>query len=211
MYPIGTYDRFIQKIKGREGKNKPRYLGVLFCDIEQQDAKEYIINYMEVFNKSSGESFDFYIPGYLNSTKKSRNNIFQFRDEKYEFNRKVYNEFCDKFIEDFKIEFPYVATLVLLEYKSGNFKNAKKAKFNLEEIKGGLKNSGFFFDLIFKVAKDNEELQYILDDVFEQFEEKPQIGFTLINQITSFFSIDLKDLKETFTIKRDKQKKYILK
>ncbi len=70
MYPIGTYDRFIQKIKGREGKNKPRYLGVLFCDIEQQDAKEYIINYMEVFNKSSGEYFDFYIPGYLNSTKK---------------------------------------------------------------------------------------------------------------------------------------------
>ncbi|MGG7058326.1 hypothetical protein ACQPUZ_08510 [Clostridium tertium] len=211
MYPIGTYDRFIQKIKGREDKSKPRYLGVLFCDIEQQSAKEYILNYMEVFNKSSGEYFDFYIPGYLNSTKKSGNNIFQFRNKKYEFNRKVYNEFCDKFIKDFNIEFPYVATLVLLEYKSGNFKNAKIAKFNLEEIKGGVKNSGFFFDLIFKVSKDNEELQCILDNLFGQFEEKPQIGFTLINQITSFFSIDLKDLKETFTIKRDKKKQYILK
>lgn len=30
MFPIGTYDRFIQKIKGREGKDKPRYLGILF-------------------------------------------------------------------------------------------------------------------------------------------------------------------------------------
>lgn len=211
MYPIGTYDRFVQKIKGREGKGKPRYLGVLFCDIEQQNVKEYIINYMEVFNKNSAEHLDFYIPGYLNSTTRCTSDMFEFKNEKYKFNRKIYNEFCYNFSHDFNMPFPYVATLVLLEYKSGDFKNSKKSVFNLEEIKGGLKNSGCFFDLIFKSAESNDELQCILDDMFNEVDEKPERLFTLINQVTSFFNFDLKDSKDKFIEYRNNRKQYTLK
>lgn len=210
MFPIGTYDRFIQKIKGREGKCKPRYLGVLFCDIEQQNVKQFIINYMEVFNKKSGENFDFYIPGYLSCKTGRTSDIFELNSEKYKFNRKVYDEFCYKFSQDFDIKYPYVATLVLLEYKSGNFKHSKKCMFNLEEINGGVKNSGDFFELIFKSAEENDELQNILDNMFKEVDDKPDIIFTVINQITSFFNCDLKEPKDKFLKHRKIRKQYEL-
>ena len=211
MYPIGTYDRFVQKIKGREGKGKPKYLGVLFCDIEQQNVKEYIINYIKVFDKNSAEYFDFYIPGYLESKTSYTSDMFEFKGDKYKFNREKYNEFCYKFSQDFEIEFPYVATLVLLEYESGNFNMAKRSVFNLEEIQGNLKSSGCFFDLIFKSAEGNNDLQSILDDIYKQNNENLKWLFTVINQITSFFNVDLKDIKDRFVECKKNQKQYKLK
>lgn len=210
MYPVGTYDRFIQKIKGREGKDKPRYLGILFCDIEQSNVKEYIMNYLEVFDKNSSKHFDFYIPGYLDAIEDGANYIFEFKDVKYEFNRKVYNEFCNTFSSDFDIPFPYVSTLVLLEYESGNFKKAKKCVFNLEQNTDGLKDAGRFFDLIFKSAEENNELQSILDDMLNEIDEKPEVLLALIDKVLSFFSLDFKDLRDEFKKSKNNRKQYTL-
>ena len=53
MWPIGTYERFLRKIKGQEGRRKVNYFGVLLCDIRQAKAKEYVLNYLEVFDDES--------------------------------------------------------------------------------------------------------------------------------------------------------------
>lgn len=74
MYPLGTYDRFIQKIKGREGKDKlTNVIGVLLADVRQPDTKSYILNYLDRFHMSSGEHIDFYIPGYFEEANKFYN------------------------------------------------------------------------------------------------------------------------------------------
>lgn len=66
MWPIGTYERFLRKIKGQENYGeKVNYFGVLICDVRQSKAKEYILNYIDVFNNRSGKFIDFYIPVYI--------------------------------------------------------------------------------------------------------------------------------------------------
>jgi len=49
MYAIGTYERFITRIKGNEGE-KSDLFGVLIADIRQQETRGYILNYMDRFN-----------------------------------------------------------------------------------------------------------------------------------------------------------------
>ncbi|GBD73920.1 hypothetical protein TEHN7126_2419 [Tetragenococcus halophilus subsp. halophilus] len=87
MYPIGTYNRFIQKIKGREGREKrTNVFGVLLADGRQSDTKSYILNYLDRFHSNSGEYIDFYIPGYFEEFNEPYNTEYiGFQKEKYFF------------------------------------------------------------------------------------------------------------------------------
>lgn len=120
MWPLGTYDRFLRKIKGQElSQEKANYFGVLFCDVRQTNARDYILNYLDVFNKKSGKFIDFYIPGYIPSTEyygTQNCNVIHIGKHKYIFDQSRYIEFCERFEHDFNIDFPFSATLVLLEY-----------------------------------------------------------------------------------------------
>lgn len=76
MWPIGTYKRFLRKIKGQENEEeKVNYFGVLFCDVRQSKAREYILNYLDVFQLRSGKFIDFYIPGYIPETELYEKNV----------------------------------------------------------------------------------------------------------------------------------------
>ena len=157
MWPLGTYARFLQKIKGQElFGEKVNYFGVLFCDVRQSNAKEYILNYLNLFNQRSGKYIDFYIPGYIHADeyfeKKSRNTI-QLGTQKYVFDLYRYNEFCERFEIDFGVSFPFSATLVLLEYTTGHFSTARKLVFELEYSENGIKASGTLFLIFSNVQK----------------------------------------------------------
>jgi len=134
MWPLGTYDRFLRKIKGQEfSQEKVNYFGVLFCDVRQTNAREYVLNYLDVFNKRSGKYIDFYIPGYIPAEEYygSRNhNAIYIGKQKYIFDQSQYIEFCDRFEHDFGVGFPFSATLVLLEYNTGHFSKARKIVFD---------------------------------------------------------------------------------
>ena len=158
MWAIGTYARFLRKIKGQENNRKVNYFGVLFCDVRQSQAKEYILNYLDVFNNHSGKYIDFYIPGYIQikETDKKPNDTILIKDITYIFRQKEYNDFCERFAGDFSINFPFSATLVLLEYKGGNFSTARKVIFKLEYSDKGIKSAGNFFLNIFNCAENGK-------------------------------------------------------
>lgn len=64
MNPVSTFDELCHKILQNYEDNTVVTVGVLLADGRQDDAKQYIINYMDMFDKHSGKYIDFYLPGY---------------------------------------------------------------------------------------------------------------------------------------------------
>lgn len=201
MWPVGTYKRFLQKIKGQEGSaSKANFFGVLFCDVCQSKSKEYILNYLDVFQKYSGKYFDFYIPGYipkeeLREKELNLDNTICISNKVYIFKRDKYNEFCYQFERDFNVEYPFSATLVLMEYRNGNFSSARKMVFELEDTDKGIKSAGCFFREIFKCA-EKENIEITIDALSKQlsFDEKVRMIPVGANAILSFLGVDLEPI-----------------
>lgn len=198
MWPIGTYERFLRKIKGQENSGeKVNYFGVLFCDVRQSKAKEYILNYMDVFDNRSGKLIDFYIPGYIlvdESDKTSSNpkNEISISNKTYIFCKDEYIKFCNAFGKDFDVEFPFSSTLVLMEYKKGNFSTARKMIFELEDTEAGIKSAGPLFLGIFKCAESGE-MGMTLDQLSKRLSIEATEGTlsAIGNSVLNFFGVDI--------------------
>lgn len=203
MWPLGTYDRFLRKIKGQEfSQKKVNYFGVLFCDVRQSNAREYILNYLDVFNSRSRQFIDFYIPGYIPAEefpRKSNCNAIRIGNEKYVFDSEKYVEFCKRFECDFDVEFPFSATLVLLEYTSGSFSNARKIVFELENSENGIRSSGILFLNIFDCA-ENGRIGQSLDALSKalSIKEKQKLMGTVAQCILNFFGIDTEPVLDQY-------------
>lgn len=199
MWPIGSYERFIRKIKGQENhREKVNYFGVLFCDVRQSKAKEYILNYLDVFHNRSGKFIDFYIPGYIpegdNWCQENEGSISVGR-EKFLFNSNTYNDFCHHFESDFKVDIPFSSRLVLLEYKNGNFSTARKIVIELESSEEGTKNVGKLFLNIFKCAEEGKMGQ-TLDSISHHLSEKAKLGMVVAGgkSVLDFFGINIEPI-----------------
>ena len=196
MWPIGTYKRFLRKIKGQENfGEKVDYFGILFCDARQSKAMEYVLNYLDIVHERSGRFIDFYIPGYIpeNDCYSGASNYgIQIGGKRYLFSPKDYLEFCRCFEYDFGVEFPFSATLVLLEYKSGNFSNARKIVFELEASENGIKSAGRLFLNIFTCAESGK-MGESLDLLSNSLSTKERIGMigATTKCILNFFGIDV--------------------
>lgn len=203
MWPLGTYDRFLRKIKGQEfSKEKSNYFGVLFCDVRQANAREYVLNYLDVFHKRSGKFIDFYIPGYIPSEEyygSKNRNIIHLGKQKYIFDQSEYIYFCERFERDFDVTFPFSATLVLLEYTSGHFSNARKIVFELEYSESGIKSAGNLFFNIFNCAeagKMGTSLDALSDCLSEK--EKKKMVWSAAQCILNLFSIDVQPVLDQY-------------
>ncbi len=201
MWPVGTYERFLKKIKGQENSKKVDYFGVLFCDIRQTKAREYILNYLEVFNNRSGKYIDFYLPGYIlleNQSKREGYTIL-IAEKSYVFDQIEYCKFCEKFEYDFNVTFPFSATLVLMEYKGGNFSTARKMTFELEDSDIGIKAAGEFFLQIFKCA-ENGKMGQTLDQISKALSEaaKKDMLFAGGKSIFNFFGVDIAPILDQY-------------
>lgn len=203
MWPIGTYKRFLRKIKGQESfGEKVDYFGVLFCDARQSKATEYVLNYLDIFHERSGRFIDFYIPGYIPESdcySGASDYGIQIGEKRYLFSPKEYLEFCRYFESDFGVEFPFSATLVLLEYKSGNFSTARKIVFELEASENGIKSAGRLFLNIFTCA-ENGKMGESLDSLSRSLSTKEQIGIisAATKCILNFFGIDVDPVLDQF-------------
>ncbi|MFS7402063.1 hypothetical protein [Carnobacterium maltaromaticum] len=160
MYPIGTYDRFIQKIKGREGKeNETSIFGVVLADIRQPDTKSYILNYLDRFHLSSGKYIDFYIPGYFEEADEVYGvEYLELQKEKYVFSYKAYDEFTAKFVKDFGLKGKGVPVLYLIEWDHGAFEKSKIMEFDLDGGENSVKRTVELFELLFSFTRDKEDL-----------------------------------------------------
>ena len=63
MNPVRTFDEISEAVLDNDYDCIT--MGILLADADQHEAKEYIVNYMNRFDKRSGKYIDFYIPGYF--------------------------------------------------------------------------------------------------------------------------------------------------
>lgn len=61
--PVRTFDQITQEILDKYDY-KTITVGILIADGNQTAARDYIINYMDKFDKESGKYIDFFVPGY---------------------------------------------------------------------------------------------------------------------------------------------------
>ncbi|EOH92235.1 hypothetical protein UAW_03220 [Enterococcus haemoperoxidus ATCC BAA-382] len=165
MFPVGGYERFLNKIKGRDADEKKTHVfGVLFADMDQLDARSYILNYLDFFNENSNIYIDFYIPGYTNKDLNYYTeipNTIKINGKTFFFSRDLYNTFIKKFRLDFDVNIPYTPSLFLMEYKNGNFNKAKFIEIDLDEGSNSVRRAGELFDRIFEIAKDGSDVRII--------------------------------------------------
>lgn len=67
MNPTGSYLRFQNDLLDRYSNYEDSdfvTFGILIADPRQTAAREFIFNYLNVFDRESGDYFDFFIPGY---------------------------------------------------------------------------------------------------------------------------------------------------
>ena len=159
--------------------------GILVADAEQRETKEYIMNYMNMFDKKSGKYIDFFIPGYYTDNDKEKTELRRkyhpngyVRDRNfphprvywldrsfssYYFDRDAFESFLRFMSNELGIQYTYNPMLIMLEVDTTNCRGElsfqKKLVIELDEDSNrGLRRTGMLFDKIFEFAKSNVSL-----------------------------------------------------
>lgn len=153
MWPIGKYERLVSEIKHRENKEIPITFGILIADYRQQKSREYILNYIDIYDMKSYKYINFYLPGY--STEDfSKKEFIKIKEKEYYFNFDWYLDFLRNLEIDFHISFPYKPMLILLEYDKGNFMNTDRIIIELDSNENDIEKVGELFEKIFEISKE---------------------------------------------------------
>jgi hypothetical protein len=161
MFATGDYERFYYDVIERYADiDIPITFGVLIVDYEQSAAREYIVNYLDIFNKSSGKYIDFFIPGYVPYNAGDWRKIpFKNKEgDDYYFKRDAFHQFITEFENRFNIEYPFNPMLVLVELTGRDFANSKRIVIELDSESRDVKKTGLLFNEIFKIAKKHTSI-----------------------------------------------------
>ena len=119
-------------------------VGILVADYEQQIAREYILNYVNLFNRESDKYIDFYLPGYVQTFEDD--NAFAIGDSKYKFDRELFDLVISDLKELCGIKYGFCPLLILQEFENGGMTD-KRIVIELNTEKAGL-----LFEEIFSLA-----------------------------------------------------------
>ena len=177
--PVRTFDQITQEILDKYDY-KTITVGILIADGNQTAARDYIINYMDKFDKESGKYIDFFVPGYCerisNSTvsieKRYHPNayekwicmddlpmfIIRRNQTAYYFDKFLFDDFIEEMETKMCIEYTYNPMLVLVEVNKskdrGKIEFQNKMVIELDEDSDrGVTRAGILFNRIFEVAK----------------------------------------------------------
>ncbi len=158
MYPTGDFDRLKYEVMEWYNGDDPVAFGILIADYDQTLAREYILNYLNIFDNRSKKYIDFFIPGYSEyetpkSIKLSRTG------KKYFFDRSIFENFIEQFQRCFDYEYEFNPVLILVELKNKDFYNSKKIIIELDSDYNDVKHTGVLFQKIFNIAKKYVEIQ----------------------------------------------------
>lgn len=159
MFPVNHYDRFIQDLEHHENNNLPVTFGILTADYGQSDSREYILNYLDRFDRNSGTYINFYLPGYIDGDYYGCDGKIEIKGKEYYFVRELYHTFLEKLESVFGIPYPYTPQLILMEYDSGRLSSLKKIIIELDAKAGDIKRTGDLFEEIFRIAKKKVKLR----------------------------------------------------
>lgn len=68
MNPIGKFDEICEKVLQKYEPDEVVTIGIIVADWQQDEARQYILDYMDRFDQKSGKYIDFYILGYYQRT-----------------------------------------------------------------------------------------------------------------------------------------------
>ncbi|MDY3274846.1 MAG: hypothetical protein SOX33_03490 [Agathobacter sp.] len=180
MYPVCTFDEIIKAVLSKYEDNTVVTIGILIADWQQDEAKQYIIDYMDRFDRKSGKYIDFYIPGYYEGdngcngeiNKKYHPNayvkwqpisdipaFFLRRNETpYYFDKFLFDNFIENMEGRMGIRYTYNPMLLLVEVDRKNARGQLEFQDKLvieldEDTNRGLRRTGELFDEIFEIAK----------------------------------------------------------
>ena len=209
MFPIGSYERLYYDILKRYKEyTNTEYVtfGILIADPRQTEAREYILNYLDIFNRESGKFFDFFIPGYFQEFYESDYNI-QVGNITYGFNVKLFNEFCNNLKNDFDIQYTFNPMLILMSMPKGDKNRAQFVIIELDDYNDyGIRRSGELFLKIFSIAKADNRLCEINNELRNTYIKGNAIE-SIINAIGSDWLSEI--TKKTKEINRYKIKRRI--
>ena len=176
MNPVGDFRTFREEFLSRYsdyGDHDEVSFGILIADYRQTDAREYIINYLEDFNRASGRAFDFFIPGYLERRvadwyhsdgrvhdrqmiRVSRNG---YSNTNYCFSYDLFRQFCDELHSIFGIQYTFNPMLILMAMEKGYIGTARYIVIELDSAPYGIRRSGQLFNRIFEIARSDNSLE----------------------------------------------------
>ncbi len=202
MNPIGTFDEISKAVLDNDYDCIT--MGILLADAEQREAKEYIINYMNRFDKRSGNYIDFYIPGYFidcsqeNAELKNKYHhnsyvkleehfdkpVFELErtGRKYYFDRRLFERFLEEMETEMGIMYTYNPMLILIEVCKdkcrGELSFQRKIVIELDEdTNRGLRRSGELFDKIFELSKKYLHFSHFQRDMGLYYLKGKAVGY----------------------------------
>lgn len=192
MNPVGTFDEICKKVLQKYEDDEVVTIGILIADWQQDEAKQYIIDYMDRFDRKSGKYIDFYIPGYYERSNELNVEInkkyhpnsyvkwdnipddaaFFLRRESipYYFDKFLFDDFIEEMEVRMGIRYTYNPLLLLVEAdrrkERGQIEFQDKLVIELDEdTNRGLRHAGELFDRIFEIAKKEVNLDRLSSGV----------------------------------------------
>lgn len=207
MELVTDFESLAREILKKHNEDICITVGVLLADYRQSDAREYILDYLDHFDKLSGKYIDFYLPGYYLYSEDSTNK-WKRRDHynicisrhcsanepiyidrlhaSYYFDEYLFEDFLREINKKTSIKYTYNPMLILLEIDNkkggGQLQYQRKLIIDLSCKKiGGVKKAGQLFEMIFEIAKREVNL--------DRFKKKLKMRYIKGNVISKIVSI----------------------
>ena len=181
MVPTGDFKRFNSDILIYYPDYDEITFGILVADPRQNETREYIYNYLNSFHNKSGKLFNFFIPGYEGTINNDGSHpvsisheiefVTPINEDSYkimsgnicfQFNARLFDEFCDKLDEYFGIQYTFNPMLILMSMKPGHVHTAKYIVIELDDNeRHSARRSGMFFKDLFKAIRTDPSLEHI--------------------------------------------------
>ncbi|WP_022759588.1 hypothetical protein [Butyrivibrio fibrisolvens] len=193
MNPVKDYNDIYTDIKKICEEHGTVTVGILIADGYQQDAREYILHYANMFDRHSDGYIDFFIPGYyINASSEQEakrirsfhpNADIRIESNKYSdviflertglhygYDQGLFFRFLDNIHDRMGIAITYNPMLILVEVNMdmcrGELEFQKKLVIELDSNSdGNIRRAGMLFEDIFEIAKKNINLYKFRDGI----------------------------------------------
>lgn len=164
MNPTGSYLRFHNDLLDRYSDYEDSdfvTFGILIADPRQTAAREFIFNYLNVFDRESGDYFDFFIPGYTEVEwhDDAQRVGIRIKEKEYFFSQKLFDDFWLNLERNYNFEYTFNPMLILMSMQLGRINTAEYIILELDDTdNNGIQRSGMLFRRIFRLARTNTQL-----------------------------------------------------
>ncbi len=174
MFPIsGSFEHFLWKHSDKKNLTEGNTVGLLFVDPRQTQIRDFVTNYMDVFNQESDKYIDFYLPGFRKVNDESHYDM-TISNTFWKFEPDVYNSFVGELRDRKIINFTTSAFLLLMEIGHHKTSFKKYMKIGIDSPAMNPQEAGPFFKKLFEYSKSEIEFQKIEKWVNTQSSHMPK-------------------------------------